>query len=196
MDQKTIIFMGPQGSGKGTQLELVGKRLREVDPIRKALVVATGRAFRGLMESDTYTAELVKQGMDNGRLQPLFLASWLLAEKLVHEFTGTEHLLFDGFPRTVVQAEVLDDALRFYHREKPVLVSINVPEEIVMERMRSRARHDDTEESIEARLEWYHTEVEPTLEWYRNHSAYHMIEIDGNRPIEVVQKDIAEKLGL
>lgn len=193
----TIIFFGPQGSGKGTQISLLENTLRYADPARQVVNIQTGRRFRGLAaRSEGYTESHVAETLDSGGLQPLFLSVTLWGDVMRMKLTPQDHLLIDGFPRTVHEATVLEGALSFYDREEVVVIHLETPDEVVIARMKSRARPDDTDESIRARLEWYHTETEHLLSYYGKRAHTRVITIDGTQTIEDIQKELCDKVGI
>lgn len=193
----TIIFIGPQGSGKGTQIERLVKTLKAKDPHRKVVDIQTGRRFRGLAaKQEGYTEKSVFKTLDTGALQPLFLSVTLWGDAFHHHVDPDCHLLIDGFPRTVNEARVLESALMFYHREPLTIINLETPEAVVRTRMEGRARPDDTPESIEARLAWYREETLPVLAYYREREHTTVIDCDGTKSIDEVEKEIRDKLGL
>ena len=111
----TVIFIGPQGSGKGTQIDKLDKVMIEKDPVRRVVDIQTGRRFRGMAaRSETFAEKKVVATLDTGMLQPDFLTYVLWGEAMLDQLDSKSHLLIDGFPRTVKQADVLDDALDFF----------------------------------------------------------------------------------
>jgi adenylate kinase len=197
MEPHTIIFIGPQGSGKGTQIELLTKVLKEKDPKRRVVDIQTGRRFRALAaKREGYTEEKVHETLDTGALQPLFLSVVLWGDAFHHHVDPEVHLLIDGFPRTVHEAYVLESALAFYNRTPVTIINLETEEAIVRARMERRARHDDTPESIESRLRWYREETLPVLAYYRERGHTTVIDCDGTKTIEEVHKDILKGIGL
>lgn len=198
MDPITVFFYGPAGCGKGTQVALLKTYLEAHDVARNTLQIETGAAFRNFIgANDSYTGKLTKGVVDKGELPDVFISVWLWVEALVKTFTGSEHLLFDGFPRRVLEAQVLDGALSLYGRERIILFVLNVSSEKVIERLRMRQRADDlSEDQVKKRLAWYQEEVLPTIEYYRHKdSRYRVLDIDGERSIEEVHADIINALG-
>ena len=194
---KTVIFIGPQGSGKGTQIDLLKSFIEKKYPEHDVVDIQTGRRFRALAaKAEGFTEKHVQNTLDSGMLQPLFLSVSLWADAMREHMDDNCHVLIDGFPRVVAEAEVLESALSFYKRDKVDVVNLDTPEEIVRERMLSRARADDTIDSIEARLSWYRNEVLPVLEFYRNSSRATVHDIDGTLSIDAVQQEIIERLAL
>lgn len=191
MHPKTIIFIGPQGSGKGTQIERLTRVLKDQDPTRRVVDIQTGRRFRALAaKGEGYTERTMQETLDTGVLQPLFLSVVLWGDAFHHHVDPECHLLIDGFPRTVDEARVLESALAFYRRTPLTIVNLETPEEVVRKRMVERARPDDTPESIEARLSWYRNDTIPVLAYYRERPDTIVIDCDGTKTIEEVQEDI------
>jgi adenylate kinase len=193
----TIIFIGPQGSGKGTQIERLSKALKSTYPSMRVVDIQTGRRFRALAaKQEGYTERSIHKTLDTGILQPLFLSVVLWGDAFHHHADPECHLLIDGFPRTVHEAHVLESALAFYKRDEVTIINLETDEEVVRARMVSRARADDTPESIEARLCWYREETLPVLAYYRKRAHTTVIDCDGTKSIDEVQKQITDGLGL
>jgi adenylate kinase len=191
MKTQTIIFVGPQGSGKGTQIERLSRILRAQDSSRRVVDIQTGRRFRSLAEKqEGFTEKQIHKTLNTGILQPLFLSVVLWGDAFHHHVDPECHLLIDGFPRTVNEAKVLESALHFYERTQVTIMNLNTPEDVVRKRMETRARHDDTQESIEARLTWYREETLPVLEYYRARPDTQVIDIDGTLSIDAVHEAI------
>ena len=197
MQPKTVIFIGPQGSGKGTQIEKLDAVLDAADPTRRVVDIQTGRRFRALAaKSEGYTEEHVAETLNSGVLQPLFLSVNLWADAMREHVDEECHLLIDGFPRIVREARVLETALEFYKRPHLDIINLDTPEDIVRKRMEGRGRHDDTSESIEARLQWYRSEVMPVIEYYRERPNTTVHDIDGKLTIDGVHEAILAALAI
>lgn len=197
MQPYTVIFIGPQGSGKGTQISKLDDALSVKDPMHQVVDIQTGRRFRALAaQSESYTEEHVNETLDSGVLQPLFLSVHLWGDAMRTHVDEECHLLIDGFPRNVPEATVLESALNFYKRKNVIIINLVTPEEVVRKRMLSRARADDTLASIEARLTWYRTETLPVIEYYRKRSDTTVCDIDGTDTIDGVQEQIISALKL
>ena len=193
----TIIFIGPQGSGKGTQIDLLSKVLKKIDPEHRVTDIQTGRRFRALAaKGEGFTERKVHETLDSGILQPLFLSVVLWGDAFQHHADPEGHILIDGFPRTVNEAKVLESALAFYKREHIIIINLETDEDIVRERMLLRARPDDTQNSIEARLTWYKEETLPVLAYYKERMHTTVINCDGTRTIHEVHAEILSSLGL
>lgn len=193
----TVIFIGPQGSGKGTQIEKLDKVMVEKDPVRRVVDIQTGRRFRSLAaRSETYAEKKVAATLDTGVLQPDFLTHIMWGEAMLDQLDPKSHLLIDGFPRTVTQAHVLDDALSFFERKNIHIINLDTPEEVVRARMESRARADDTQASIEERLRWYREDTLPVLDYYRVRPDTVVHDINGTETVEGVHQQILNALNL
>ncbi len=197
MQTHTIIFIGPQGSGKGTQIEMLTKFLKTHDPAHRVIDVQTGRRFRALaMKGEGFTEKKVHETLDTGVLQPLFLSVMLWSDAFHQHLDPEAHLLIDGFPRTIHEAEVLESAFAFYRRDHLIVIDLVTDEAVVRERMIKRARQDDTSTSIEARLAWYREETLPVLDYYRKRPHTTVIDCDGTDTILGVHTQILQALSL
>lgn len=197
MDIKTVIFIGPQGSGKGTQIAKLKDVLEADDERRRVVDIQTGRRFRALAaKRETFAEEKVAASLDSGMLQPDFLVAVLWGEAMLDQLDDKSHLLIDGFPRTIGQVPDLDDAFKFFARGHVDIINLETPEEVVRERMESRAREDDTSDSIEERLRWYREDTLPVLESYRQRSNATVHDLDGTDTIDGVHQQILRALGL
>lgn len=193
MNKQTVLFFGSQGSGKGTQAGLLKKYIEESDPDHEVFLFDTGSALRDIMGEETYTANLMRDSMNRGELQPVFLPSHTWTNALINHYSGEEHLIMDGSPRTLLEAELLDTAFRFYGID-PTVLYLEVSEDIARERLLSRGRADDTESAINKRLSWYKKEVTPVAEYYRASDHTSIFEINAEQEIEKIQSDIIDSL--
>jgi adenylate kinase len=194
MNQKTLIFLGPQGCGKGTQVTLFKKYLSEQDPGRRIVHFEMGKHLRELAQGESYTAELVAATLAEGRLVDYFITEVFFGDSLIREMKGDEHLLIDGYPRMHEQVASLDSALQFYKREQPTIVLINISDEVALARLLGRGRPDDNEENIRKRLAWSRAQTIPNIEWFRTQPGYRVIDIDGSGSIEETHQAIVNKL--
>ncbi len=196
MSPLSVIFIGPQGSGKGTQLEKLEGVVRARDTAQRVVVIQTGRLFRALSRAEHYTGRRVKEAIASGALQPLFLTSVLWGDAMITQMDSTCHLLMDGFPRTVAQAEILESAFQFYERKEVVVVNCTISEDVARARMQTRARSDDTEVAIEERLRLYHEETLLVLDFYRTRPNTRVLDVDAIQAIEEIHARILAYLGL
>jgi len=192
MDPKTFIFIGRSGSGKGTQARLLAKYLEEKTE-SKVLYVETGAMFREFMEDKNFSSRLTKETIDRGELLPEFLPIWMWSDFLIKNFTGEEHLVFDGVARHIGEAPVLDAALSFYERRNPYLVYLDVSRARAFELLKNRGREDDDDKYINARLDWFDSEVMPSIEYFKNNQFYTFLNINGEQSIKEVHEEIVKK---
>jgi adenylate kinase len=196
MDIKTVIFIGPQGSGKGTQIEKL-KSVLEARDRRRVVDIQTGRRFRALAaKQETFAENKIAASLSLGTLQPDFIVAVLWGQAMIDQLDHKSHLLIDGFPRTVGQVPDLEDAFQFFEREVVDVINIETPEEIVRGRMQERARADDTSDSIEERLRWYREDTLPVLDYYRTRPDTRVHDLDGTQSIDGVHAQIMKALGI
>lgn len=194
MKRKTIIMMGNSGCGKGTQASILEKNFKEKN--EKVFHLELGNEFRNLMNSTSYTAEMVRKLSSKGILPPQFLAIKLWGELFDKYYSSEKHLIIDGTPRRINEAYILEEALKFYEIEKPVIIFLNISRESAEKRMTSRGRSDDTDKKIQGRLDWFEKDVLPVIEYFKSKKDFEVIEIDGEKSIEDISADIKEKLKL
>jgi adenylate kinase len=163
-----IVLLGKQGSGKGTQ----GERLAAQFGMRH---LSTGEMFRDSAEVGVAAGLKAKAYMDRGELVPDDLVVAVVEERFGNPGEVEPGFVLDGFPRTSQQALALDKILG--PNPLDLVIDLEVPTEVVVERMRARGRDDDTEESIRRRLALYDTETKPLVDFYRERSL--LIPIDG-----------------
>ena len=195
VDQLTVIFLGPQGSGKGTQVQLLKDYLQIKDP-GSVLYFTAGTNLRSFAAGEGYTQEKIRPLISAGKLIPTFISTQLFSARLIGGMNGKEHILLDGFPRTVDQLPDLDSALKFYDRKNVTVLNITLSDEVAKKRLAGRGREDDTQEGIEERLRWSHDEAQKVNDWFKSNSEYTYTEVDGDQSIEVVHNNIMKVLNL
>src|SRR6476659_9411734 len=163
-----IVLLGKQGSGKGTQ----GERLAAQFGMRH---LSTGEMFRDSADVQVPAGLEAKAYMDRGELVPDDLVVAVLEERFANPGEVEPGFVVDGFPRTSQQALELDRILGANPLD--LVIDLDVPTEVVVERMRQRGRDDDTDESIRRRLALYDSETKPLVDFYRERSL--LIQIDG-----------------
>jgi adenylate kinase len=196
MQPQTFIFFGPSGCGKGTQAKLLQEELKKKDPGRNIIYIETGQKFREIAKGNSFTANKIKEITEKGALAPVFLPIWIWTGYLVENLTGDEHIFFDGISRRLVEANVLDSALKFYDRKNLTVISFEVSDEWATKLMKGRGRADDTDEEIKKRLSWYKENTVPAIEYFKNDPDYKFISINGEQTIEEVHQEVMKKVGL
>ena len=166
-----IVIFGAPGSGKGTQSE----RIVEKYGINH---ISTGDVLRAEIKNGTELGKTAKGYIDQGQLIPDELMIDILAS-VFDSFKDSKGVIFDGFPRTIAQAEALKKMLAERGQDVSVMVDLDVPEEELMVRLIKRGkdsgRADDNEETIKKRLHVYHSQTAPLIDWYKNEKKYQHI---------------------
>ena len=181
-----IVIFGAPGSGKGTQSE----RIVEKYGINH---ISTGDVLRAEIKNGTELGKTAKGYIDQGQLIPDELMIDILAS-VFDSFKDSKGVIFDGFPRTIAQAEALKKMLAERGQDVTVMVDLEVPEDELMTRLIKRGkdsgRADDNEETIKKRLHVYHSQTAPLIDWYKNEKKYQ--HINGLGTMDGIFADICE----
>ena len=182
-----LILFGPPGAGKGTQAQ---RLVRE----RGMIQLSTGDMLRHAQSSGSDLGRRVKEVMDAGHLVSDGIVIDLIAEKL--DARRGEGAIFDGFPRTVAQAEELDRLLKSRGGRVDSVVRLIVNEEELLARIAKRyaeqGRPDDNPETFKTRVDAYMSQTRPLVPYYATHGC--LTEIDGMQPVDVVAAEIDQAL--
>ncbi len=187
-----LVLFGPPGAGKGTQAAFLSRAY-------KLIHLSTGDILREEIAADTPIGQTAKDIICRGELVPDSMVIDLIQEKL-DKNPRANGFLFDGFPRTVPQAEALDTLLIHYGRSVSAMLSLEVEKEELIARLMNRGttsgRDDDSNHSIiENRIEIYNQKTAPLISYYRNAGKYESI--NGTGTIEEITsrlKALIEKL--
>ena len=183
-----IIIFGAPGSGKGTQSDLLKQHFNLAH-------ISTGDVLRGEIKNETELGKIAKGFIEKGKLVPDDLICDMLAVTLdrLKEANG---VIFDGFPRTIPQAEALEKILTQRGMEVTVLLDLQVDEAELIRRLLERGkisgRSDDNEETIQARLNVYHAQTAPLAEYYQSKGKRAVIACVGT--IDDIFAQIKEKV--
>ena len=205
----SIVLFGPPGAGKGTQAE----RITQQTGLPQ---ISTGDMLRAAVKAGTETGILAKTYMDAGQLVPDEVIIDLIKERITRP-DAKNGVMFDGFPRTIPQAEALADITTVTH-----VIAIEVPDERIVERICGRyscagcgnvfhdifnplgpngcgcdrfvekRRADDNEDTVLSRLGAYHDQTSPLADWYDSAGIFHRI--NGDRAIDDITADILSAL--
>jgi adenylate kinase len=171
-----IVFIGPPGAGKGTQAKHLAEHLSLPH-------LSTGEMLRDAAEAGTELGLRAAQFMQDGQLAPDDLVVEIIGQR-IRQPDCAKGCLFDGFPRTINQAQILDQRLEEDGRSLDVVLELKCDDEELIRRLLHRAqqsskpRADDTPEAIPKRLEVYHSLTAPVLDYYRQRGL--LCEIDGH----------------
>lgn len=191
---KTFIFIGPSGSGKGTQVKNLMEHIEKTQENKGIFYIETGAKFRDFIKGDGYANKLSDEIYKKGARQPDFLAAYQWSQVLIHGFKGERHIIFDGTPRSLAEAQILDTAIDFFKLHDVFIIYIDVKRQLSVDRLTKRGRLDDNPGEIEKRLDWYKRDVAPAVEYYRSHKTHTFIEIDGGQTEEEVWQEIKKSL--
>lgn len=175
-----LILIGIQGAGKSTQGNILSKKL-------KIPYLSTGHIFRTMAQEKTPIGRYIKEVMNAGFLIPDKKTLQIVSEYLSRPEYEKGYIL-DGFPRTLGQAKTFKNGVT-------AVVYLHVSDREALWRLSFRnevGREDETLMAIRKRIELFHKFTEPVLDFYRQKGK--LIEIDGEKPIEEITKDILEKL--
>lgn len=168
---KNIVIFGAPGSGKGTQSEILMQKYGFKH-------ISTGDVLRAEIKNGTELGTTAKSYIDKGQLIPDSLMIDILAATY-DALCPCEGVIFDGFPRTIPQAEALKKMLAERNTEVSGMLELDVPEEMLMERLINRGktsgRADDNAETIKKRLDVYNAQTAPLIEWYEKEGKRHAI---------------------
>lgn len=188
------LFFGLVGAGKGTQVELLEKYFASHN--QKVAHLAPGNEYRARLSEDSHFSRKTKEVLNKGLLMPDLITNTLMTDFFLEKYEGHEQLFFDGYPRTINQAQAFLDLTEFFEWPKPTIVFLSISEEEAVKRLMSRGRDDDSEEGIRQRFAIYREEVIPAIDYLREKGEVNFIEIDGERSIEDIHEDIKNKLNL
>ncbi len=169
---KNIILFGAPGSGKGTQGALLAGRYAMAH-------ISTGELLRVEMRRGTTFGIFAKQLTDKGQLVPDDMMMMLLSAEYDRVSKQRRGVIFDGYPRTLAQADALKKMLEKRGEKVSAMIELTAPEdeliERIVERGKASGRTDDNPETAKKRLEVYHTTTMPLIEYYKNEGIYHTI---------------------
>ena len=207
----SIVLFGPPGAGKGTQ----AARITETTNLPQ---VSTGDMLRAAVKAGTPTGLEAKKFMEAGELVPDSVIIDLIKDRIQLP-DAVNGVMFDGFPRTIPQAEALEKITKVTH-----VIAIDVPDDRIVERICGRyscadcgnvyhdtfnptnqpgicdncgsssmkRRADDNEETVMSRLSAYHNQTSPLADWYAERGIFH--KIDGDREIDIISQNILSVL--
>jgi adenylate kinase family enzyme len=185
MSLKVIFLIGRPGCGKGTQLKFLKERTG-------FSVVNTGELLREKAKDNDIIGKKVSGVLKKGGLIPTPVVFSLWMPYVIECYNKKdEGLIFDGNPRKLYEARMLEELFLMFEIDSPIVIYIKISEEEARLRLERRGREDDNKEDIDERLRWFKEEVEPVLDYYSKKNK--LIKINGEQSIEDVSKEIEEK---
>jgi len=183
-----IVIFGAPGSGKGTQSSYLKDKYG-------LMHISTGDLLRAEIAAKTDLGKMAESYIVKGQLVPDEVVIGML-EDTIKKNPDAKGFIFDGFPRTLAQGEALDKILKKYGKEISIVISLEVDDEELIDRLLKRGelmgRSDDNRETIESRLKVYYNQTAPLKEFYAEQGK--LIEIPGKGSIEEIFSSIAEAI--
>lgn len=210
----TLIILGPQASGKGTQAEILSEEFG-------IPVLSAGKVSKNARDRQDSTGETVRKLYDQGKLLPIDLLSRLISEELERMHLN-DGIIFEGMPRSEEQIKMLNDLKEKFSLADPWFIYLKISDNTVYKRIKGRkvcqgcnipylpsnlkeqqeqcskcggkliTRPDDTEEALKERLRIFHSESEKIIEHYRKLDR--LIEVDGEKSIPDVAEEVEKQL--
>ena len=180
--KKYVLFLGPPGAGKGTQAALLSKA-------NSFLHLSTGELLRKEIDLNTNLGKQVKDIMNKGELVSDQLVLEIVKKNLDKDNKGW---ILDGYPRNLSQVDSLNDVLVNINQPLQIVFYLDIPDEVLIQRLLMRGRKDDNEETIKTRLKIYKETTEPLIEYYKKLSL--LVDINADGDLKTVSYDIKQKM--
>ncbi|HOL74239.1 MAG TPA: adenylate kinase [Bacteroidales bacterium] len=183
-----LVIFGPLGSGKGTQAQKIKEKYGFIH-------FSTGDLLKDEIKKQTPLGKNIEMVVNSGAL-----VSDVLIEEIVKEFiknNNSRGIIFDGFPRTLHQAEMLDKELANNNLKIDLVIKLDIPETTIKNRLKYRAqkekRADDNDEAINNRLQYYYQHTLPIIDYYKRTNK-NIVDIYGDRDVNEVFNDICQQI--
>jgi adenylate kinase len=183
MAKNILIFLGPQGSGKSTQAEIIAKE-------KKYVHITESDLLHEFVKKNNKESKMVKEMMKKGEMVPFEITCKITFEKI--DKIKSKNIILDGFPRLLDQTHVLDYYIYKENHNFLGIVYIDLPKKECVKRLLLRKREDDTLKVINTRLKIYFEKTKKVLDHYQEKNK--LIKINGNQVIKKVTKEIINKL--
>jgi adenylate kinase len=181
-----LVIFGAPGSGKGTQSDKIVEKYGFKH-------ISTGDVLRREIKNETELGFTAKQYIDKGQLIPDSLMIDILAH-VYDSMCPCKGVIFDGFPRTIAQAESLSKLLKARDTDVSAMIDLEVPDKMLIERLvmrgKTSGRADDNEETIGKRLEVYKNQTSPLIAWYQKAGKY--CHVNGVGEVDAIFEDICK----
>lgn len=180
-----LILLGPPGSGKGTQAALMKEQL-------EVPTISTGAMFRAAIQNGSAMGRQARGYIEKGELVPDDITMGIVRERILKSDCDHGYIL-DGFPRTVRQAEMLQEFLAERDEALDAVLKFDVSDDSLIQRLKERSRDDDTDQTIETRLRVYRKQTEPLVDFYSRIGL--LKEVRGMGSVQEISRCIRETLG-
>ena len=180
--KKHVLFLGPPGAGKGTQAALLSENT-------SYLHLSTGELLRKEIDLGTQLGKKVKDIMNKGELVSDQLVLEIVKKNLSNDNLGW---ILDGYPRNLSQVKSLNDVLANLNQPLEIVFYLDIPDDVLVERLLLRGREDDNEKTIKTRLDIYKETTEPLIDYYKKLSL--LVNINANSDLKTISADINQKM--
>ena len=180
--KKHVLFLGPPGAGKGTQAALLSENT-------SYLHLSTGELLRKEIDLGTQLGKKVKDIMNKGELVSDQLVLEIVKKNLSNDNSGW---ILDGYPRNLSQVKSLNDVLANLNQPLEIVFYLDIPDDVLVERLLLRGREDDNEKTIKTRLDIYKETTEPLIDYYKKLSL--LVNINANSDLKTISADINQKM--
>ena len=185
-----LVIFGPPGAGKGTQSGYIAKKFR-------LFQLSTGELLRNEIKNNTNLGKQISSTINSGNLVSNELVSNLI-EKYLSDKTFQNKIIFDGYPRNLIQAQTLNDSMIKYNQKIHIALRLTVSLDTIIKRIKERSalekRDDDSEEIAIKRYKTYEKSTKPVIEHYKKLNLLKVI--NGERPIDQINKEISDIISL
>lgn len=185
----TFVVLGRSGCGKGTQAKFILQRLG----MKKTEHLETGRFFREIMDKfNNPTVEIARKVMARGEIFPAWFSAATWLKLVIEEGIASKHWIFDGAPRWLWEAKLIDEVAQWHGRLRPVCIYIGTSRKEATKRILARGRADDTALAIKNRMGFFQKRVLRVIQYYGNQGR--LVRVDGNPPPKEVWNQIDRSL--
>lgn len=185
----TFVVLGRSGCGKGTQAEFILQKLGK----SKTVHLETGRFFREIMSKyRNPTVDIARKVMARGQIFPAWFSASTWLKLVIEDGIASKHWIFDGAPRWLWEAKLIDEVMRWHGRPLPICIYIDTSRKEATKRLLLRARADDNMRAIKNRMDFFERLVLPTISYYQKEKR--IIRVNGNLPVDLVWKELNRAL--
>lgn len=188
MKGRTFVFLGISGSGKGTQTGFLMKVLAH------AKNISTGDGLRSISKKKNIVGRYISGILHRGGLTPYWAPASIWLTDFVENLHAEDNLVFDGAPRLVKEAQMMDDFMKDVDRPLPVAIYIKLSRGEAFRRLIKRGRYDDNKRAIQGRFAFFKMRVQPVIQYYKNRKR--LVVINGDQDANDVWRDIRKAVRL